>query len=58
MPSTQCNLKRDDETVCLATTNETEWLDHKSRQKRNKEDMSSTGVKATGKAVRIVVCLP
>ena len=28
VPSTQFNLKRDDESVCLATTKETEWLDH------------------------------
>ena len=28
VPSTQCSLKRDDESVCLATTKETEWLDH------------------------------
>ena len=57
--STQSNLKSDDEAVFSATIKENEWLDHTGKHveeqtERNKEDMSSTGVKPSvnGKAVK------
>ena len=59
VPSTQSNLKSDDEAVSSATIKENEWLDHtrkhvEEQTERNKEDMSSTGVKpsANGKAAK------
>ena len=59
VPSTQSNLKSDDEAVSSATIKDNEWLDHtrkhvEEQTERNKEDMSSTGVKpsANGKAAK------
>ena len=62
MPSIQFNLKRDDESVCLATTKETEWLDHmrehvEEQTERNKEDIQKPTTQDVKEGAEYAHCL-
>ena len=56
VPITLCNIRREDESVCLATE-KTEWLDHmrehvEEQTKRNEEDIQ----KHTTQDVKALYC--